>query len=214
MSFDQEFLPREAHDHLARTITLPSPVLERLEREARDERQPAVGRQTGSLLRTLALSLNSTRIAEVGTNIGYSGVWLCAGLREGGRLDTIESDAEIAARGQRNLDEAAPGRAKVHVGAALDVLPRLAAGTYDLLFLDAAKAEYPLYLEHAARLLRPGGIVAADNLLWSGRVWDESAQDADTRGIREYTRRIFSDARFASTLVPVEDGLGVSVLLG
>jgi predicted O-methyltransferase YrrM len=213
MSFDQDFLPPEARAYLARTIPPPHPVLERLERETAAEGQPAIGRQTGSLLRALALGLGATRIAEVGTNVGYSGAWLALGLREGGRLDTIEFDATLAARAQRNLDEAAPRRAQVHVGAALDVLPRLKGGAYDLLFLDAAKAEYPAYLDHAARLLRPGGIVAADNLLWSGRVWDASAEDEDTRGIREYTRRIFGDPRFASTLVPVEDGLGVSVLL-
>src|SRR5439155_24394210 len=101
-------------------------------------------------------------------------------------------------------------KVQVHEGAALDVLPRL-KGPYDLAFLDAVKAEYPRYLDHALPTVRVGGIVAADNLFWQGRVWDAKADDADTRGVREYTRRVLEDERLASALVPSEDGLGVSV---
>lgn len=213
MSFDQSFLPREAAQYLQPLLTPPYPVLLRIEREAEAERQPAVGRQTGGLLRALVRARGATRVLEVGTNLGYSALWLAAGLAPGGEIEGIEIDHALAERARANLREADPKlRATVHEGAALDVLPRLPAASYDLVFLDAVKAEYPQYLDHALRLLRPGGIVAADNLLWSGRVWDDNVQDDDTRGVREYTRRAFSDPRLTSTLVPVEDGLGVSVL--
>lgn len=221
MSFDESLLPKEANDYLERTIRPPFAVLERMEKEIRAEGQPAVGRQTGALLRGLALARGTARVLEVGTNVGYSALWLCAGLAPRGRFEGIEIDPGIAARAKANLREAASeGRAidaHVHVGAALDVLPTLPERSYDLVFLDAVKAEYPQYLDHALRLAKPGAVVAADNMFWRGAVWEPASRghvDADTSGIREYTRRIFSDARLVSTLVPVEDGLGLSIVVG
>lgn len=212
MAHDESLLPREAQRYLADLLPVPHPAFLRVEDAVRREGQPAIGRQTGGLLRGLVASLRARRALEVGTNLGYSALWLCDGMEAGGRVEGIEIDPRLAARAQAALDEAYPGRARVRVGAALDVLGGLPAGAYDLVFLDAVKAEYPAYLDHALRLLRPGGIVAADNLLWHGRVWQAEADDEDTRGVREYTRRVFSDARLVSTLVPVEDGLGVSVV--
>ncbi|HET6403956.1 MAG TPA: O-methyltransferase [Candidatus Thermoplasmatota archaeon] len=213
MSFDESMLPPDAAAYLHRQLAPPFPALERLEREVEAEGQPAVGRQTGSLLRALALSCKAQRVLEVGTNLGYSGLWLCAGLGPQGRFEGIEIDPSLAQRAGANLHEAVGARAQVHQGAALDVLARLPAGQYDLVFLDAVKAEYPRYLDHALRLLRVGGILAADNMFWSGAVWDDAKQDADTRGVREYTRRVLAEPRLATTIVPVEDGLAVSVVL-
>lgn len=216
MSFDQSFLRQDAQDYLARLLPAPpSPVFERIEAEARAESQPAVGRVTGGLLRALVASHGARRVLEIGCNLGYSALWMAHGLPSGGSIDTIEIDARIAERARAHFREAGFGeRVRVLVGPAAQVLPTLPAAQYDLVFLDAMKEEYPLYLDHALRLLRPGGLVVADNVLWSGRVWDERAQDADTRGVREYTRRIFADPRLASTVVPAEDGLAVSVFSG
>lgn len=214
MSHDESFLPPDASAYLARTLTEPFPAMARVEREVVAEGQPAVGRQAGGLLRALVLARRAERVLEVGTNLGYSGLWLCAGLAPGGRFEGIELDDALARRAEANLREAIGARATVHRGAALDVLPRLPDRAFDVVFLDAVKAEYPRYLDHALRLLKPGGVVAADNMFWNGKAWDDRAQDDDTRGVREYTRRVFHDARLASTIVPVEDGLGVSVVVG
>lgn len=214
MSYDESFLPAAVGDYIQRTIPAPYPVMERVEREVEKEGQPAVGRQTGSLLRSLALVRGAERILEVGTNLGYSGLWLCAGLAPRGTFEGIEIDEKLAARAEANLREAIEERAVVHRGAALDVMQDLPASSYDLVFLDAVKAEYPAYLGEALRLLKTGGIVAADNMLWHGNVWDPKARDADTEGVREYTRRIFAEPRLTSTIVPIEDGLGISVLVG
>lgn len=217
MSFDQSFLAPDAADYLARLLPAPEPraVFERIEAEARAEGQPAIGRQTGSLLRTLVAARSARRVLEVGCNLGYSALWMATGLPADGRLETIEYDAELAQRAAGHFRAAGLAeRTEVHVGEALKILPRLPDASYDLMFLDAAKFEYPQYLDHALRLLRPGGLLAADNLLWLGQAWDEKAQDDDTKGVREYTRRVFDDARLVTTLVPVEDGLGLSVLRG
>jgi hypothetical protein len=87
------------------------------------------------------------------------------------------------------------------------VLPRLTDGGYDLAFLDAVKAEYPEYLEHALRLVRPGGVIIADNVLWSGRVADPKVTDPDTEGLRAYARRIAADDRLDSVILTIGDGL-------
>lgn len=212
MSFDESMLPPEASAYIQRHVAAPFPVVERLEREIRAEGQPAVGRQTGSTLRALALAHRATRVLEIGTNVGYSGLWLAAGLGPHGTFEGIEIDPALAQRAGANLHEAIGKRASVHQGAALDILPRLASGAYDLIFLDAVKSEYPKYLDHALRLAKPGAIIAADNMFWSGAAWDEAKQDPDTRGVREYTRRIFAERRLTSTIVPVEDGLAVSIV--
>lgn len=217
MSFDQTFLAKAAQDHLGRTLTLPQPrdVFERIESEAQKEGQPAVGRETGSLLRALVAARGAKSILEVGTNLGYSALWMATALPEGGQVDTLEIDADLAKRARAHFADAKMAdRVKVLEGAALATLPRLLDQSYDLVFLDAVKAEYPQYLDHALRLLRPGGVVCADNLFWLGRAWDEDDTSPDTLGVREYTRRVFEDPRFVSTLVAAEDGLGVSVLRG
>lgn len=212
---DPDFLQPEASRYLRALRPPLSPVMLRLEEEARRERQPAVNPDTGALLRVLVAASGGRRVLEVGTNLGYGALWMAAGLAPGGRLDTIEIDPRLVERARANFREAGVAdRVEVLQGAALDVLPRLPEGAYDLVFLDCVKAEYPAYLEHARRLLRPGGILAADNLLWHGQAWDPEARDEDTQGIRAYTTAVRADGRLATTVVAVGDGLGVSVRLG
>lgn len=215
MSFDQSFLRADAEGFLARTLPAPGPVWEKVERAAAAERQPVVGRVTGGLLRSYVQAHGARRVLEVGTNLGASTLWMASAVGHGGRVDTIEMDAEMARRARGIFDEAGLGaRVRVLEGRALDVLPTLPSGSYDVAFLDAAKSEYPEYLDHAIRCVRGGGLILADNVLWHGRVWDDAHQDDDTRGVREYVRRMFEDDRLVSTIVPAEDGLGVSVVVG
>lgn len=212
MSFEISFLDAQAAAYATRHVRLPyADVMTRMEAEIEREQQPAVGRAVGSLLQTLAAAAGARRVLEVGCNLGYSALWLASGMTPDGTLDTIEMDEAIAARAEANFRDAGIAeRVRVHRGAALDVLPSL-AGPYDVIFLDAAKAEYPRYLEHASRALRPGGIVAADNAFWTGKAWREDVDDADTRGVRALARAAFEDAAWATTLFPAEDGVLVAV---
>ena len=100
-----------------------------------------------------------------------------------------------------------PSRVRAILGRALDVLPRLSDGGYDLVFIDAAKHEYPQYLDHALRLVQPGGVILADNVIWSGKVADPTVTDADTEGLRAFNRRIADDERLDSVILTVGDGL-------
>jgi caffeoyl-CoA O-methyltransferase len=182
-------------------------------REDLEQRGPAiqVSPETGRLLALTVRVAGAARVLEVGTLFGYSGVWMARELPDEGHLDTLElsevhADAAEAWFARAGLAD----RVTVHRGAALDTLASL-EGPYDVVFLDAAKAEYVAYAEHAARLLRMGGTMLADNVIWSGRVGDPAVTDDDTEGIRRFHELIAGDPRWESTVVPVGDGVSVSV---
>jgi predicted O-methyltransferase YrrM len=133
------------------------------------------------------------------------------GLAPDGVLTTIEADPEHQRLAKETYQDAGvASRVRAILGKALDVLPRLADKSYDLMFLDAVKAQYPEYLEHGLRLVRPGGVILADNVLWSGRVADPKVTDADTEGLRLNARRISEDERLDSVILTIGDGLAVS----
>ena len=168
-----------------------------------------VGPGAGAALRFLASVLDARAVVEIGTGTGVSGLWLLRGMRRDGVLTTVDVEPEHqrAAR-QTFADAGVPGsRARLINGAALEVLPRLTDGGYDLVFCDAAKGEYGDYLTEALRLLRPGGVVAFDNMLWHDRVADPSARDPDTVAIRDVGRAVRDDERLVPVLLPVGDGL-------
>jgi predicted O-methyltransferase YrrM len=173
--------------------------------------QIQVSAEEGRLLALLVTATRARRVLEVGTLFGYSGVWMARALGPEGHLDTIEFSPMHAGAAREWFSRAGLGsQVTVHEGPALEVLPRL-AGPYDLAFFDAAKAEYCDYLDHALRVVRPGGLVLADNVFWNGKV-AKASDDPDVRGIRDYNARIASDPRLSSTVIPVGDGLSVSVV--
>lgn len=203
----------DAQAYLDSLVTGESPLMARVRERCEAEGLPAVSALSGRTLRTLAAAARAERVLEVGCLLGYSALWL-ASAAPGPRVETIEYDDAHADAAEANFEDAGVAdRVTVHRGAALDVLPRL-TGPFDLVFLDATKSELPQYVEHARRLLRPGGLLAADNVLWSGRVWDARATDADTRGVREFTRAVLAAPDLESVVLPIGDGLSVSVFTG
>lgn len=168
---------------------------------------------TGSALRLLAGALGARTVCEIGTGAGVSGLWLLDGMSSDGVLTTI--DVEPAhQRAARNAYAAAgyvQHRARVITGEALAVLPRLADGGYDLVFVDADKAQYPAYVEQALRLLRVGGVLAIDNMLWHDRVADPAVRDPTTTILRDLGKELREDSRLAATLLPIGDGLLAAV---
>jgi len=173
----------------------------------------AISPDAGRLLQLLIAAIGARRILEVGTLGGYSAIWMARALPPDGRLLTLEREPAHAAFARRFLQRAGlDDRVTVRVGAALELLPALDGEAFDLVFLDADKAPLPTYLEWALRLLRPGGIVVADNALRGGRVLDAAATDPDTEGVREFNRRLAADPRLTSILVPTHDGVAIGVL--
>jgi predicted O-methyltransferase YrrM len=206
----------EATDRYLRARYWQEDDLLRALREDLERRGPAiqVSPETGRLLALLVRSTGAVRVLEVGTLFGYSGVWMARELPGDGHLDTLElSDVHAGAAEAWFAEAGLADRVTVHRGAALDTLARL-EGHYDVVFLDAAKAEYVAYAEYAARLLRHGGTMLADNVIWSGRVGDPAVIDDDTEGLRRFHELITGDPRWDSTVVPVGDGVSISVRSG
>jgi predicted O-methyltransferase YrrM len=172
----------------------------------------AIGSGGGAALRFLASVIEARAVVEVGTGAGVSGLWLLRGMRADGVLTTIDIEAEHQRLARETFNEAGvpAQRARTIAGAALEVLPRLTDGHYDLVFCDGDKTEYAAYLKEALRLLRPGGIVAFDNALWHDRVADLSQRDEDTTVIRDLGKEILGNDSLVPVLLPVGDGLLVA----
>jgi predicted O-methyltransferase YrrM len=172
----------------------------------------AIGSGGGAALRFLSSVLEARAVVEVGTGAGVSGLWLLRGMRTDGVLTTIDIEAEHQRLARETFNDAGipVQRARTIAGAALDVLPRLTDGHYDLVFCDGDKAEYAAYLKEALRLLRPGGLVAFDNALWHDRVADPSQRDEDTTVIRDLGKEIIGNDSLVPVLLPVGDGLLVA----
>ena len=168
-----------------------------------------VGPGAGAALRFVASLLQARNVVEVGTGCGVSGVWMLRGMRPDGVLTSVDIEAEHQRLARQAFGEAgfAPQRARLISGAALEVLPRLTDGHYDLVFCDGDKQEYSQYLEQARRLLRAGGVVAFDNALWHDRVADSSVRDASTTAIRETVEAVRDAEDLVPVLLPVGDGL-------
>lgn len=178
---------------------------------------PVVGPDTGAALAALAAAAGArrgrpARALEVGTLFGYSALWVLRGLPADGRVVTVEREEDYARRAEENAREAGAGdRVEVRRGLALDVLPDL-EGPFDVVFLDAAKEEYPAYLDHALEVASPGAVVAADNAFWQGNVWDPEVGDEATEAVRTFNDRLREDDRLQPTFLPLGDGLAAAVV--
>ncbi|MFX4285575.1 O-methyltransferase [Janibacter sp. G349] len=172
-----------------------------------------IGTGGGAALRLLAAASGARHVVEVGTGAGTSGLWLLAGMPADGVLTTIEIEPEHALRAKRSFAAAgiAPQRTRVITGRAVDVLPRMNDSSYDLVHIDADKEGYPQYVEHAIRLLRPGGVLAMDNMLWHDKVADPAARDATTVLLRDLGKQLRDDERLVMSLLPVGDGMIAAV---
>ena len=168
-----------------------------------------IGSGGGAALRFLTSVIDARAVVEVGTGTGVSGLWLLRGMRTDGVLTTVDIEAEHQRLARQTFTDAgiASNRVRTISGAALDVLPRLTDGHYDMVFCDGDKREYADYLTEALRLLRPGGVVAFDNALWHDRVADPAQRDEETVSIRELGRSVAENDGLVPVLLPVGDGL-------
>lgn len=195
-------------------------VLSELRAEMQRREMPpiAVSAEEGKLLHVLVAAIGARRVLEIGTLGGYSAIWMARALPADGRLLTLELEemhAEVARTFVRRagLD----GVIEVRVGPALESLAALgqqATPPFDVCFIDADKQSYPKYLDHALRLVRPGGLILGDNTFLSGRILDRSDPTDSAAAMREFNQRIASDSRLASVIVPIRDGLSISVVCG
>lgn len=167
----------------------------------------------GKLMEFIARMIQPANILELGAFTGYSAICLARGLKEGGHMDSLELNDELEdlilqAHEKAGLSE----KITLHIGDAKETLLRLKAEgrMYDLVFIDANKREYPAYYELVFDMVRPGGYILADNVLWDGKVYQENVpQDAQTQGILKFNRMVKEDPRVENVIIPLRDGLNL-----
>jgi predicted O-methyltransferase YrrM len=204
-------------DYLAALFAPEDATLLALREEADRSGLPpiAISPDEGRLLQVLLRAVGARRVLEVGTLGGYSAIWMARALPPDGSVLTLEIEPSHAEFARRHLARAGVAdRVEVRVGRALDLLPALDGERFDAVFLDADKEPLPTYFDWALRLLRPGGLLIADNALWGGRVLDERVDDDATRAVREFNRRLATDPRVTGIVVPTHDGVGIGVVGG
>jgi caffeoyl-CoA O-methyltransferase len=204
-----------AGDYIAGLFSAEDELLAALREEADRTGLPpiSISADEGRLLQVLLTAIGARRVLEVGTLGGYSAICMARALPPGGRVLTVEIEEKHAEFARRYIQRAElADRIDVRVGRALEVLPALDGERFDAVFLDADKEPLPTYFEWALRLVRPGGLIIADNALWGGRVYDGDESDERTRGVREFNRRMSTDPRVLGIIVPTHDGVAVAVV--
>ena len=167
------------------------------------------GPTLGALLRHIILMLRPQRVLEIGTFSGYSTLWMAAALPDGGRIDTIEVNDEMEDLIREGFDRAGVAeRIRLVIGDALDILPTLTE-TYDLVYIDANKRDYVAYYQSVIDLVRPGGWILADNVLWDGQVVDGDPRSQQTRSIMAFNDLVAGDSRVENFILPLRDGLNI-----
>ncbi len=168
------------------------------------------GAVQGRLLTILAEISNARKVLEIGTFTGYSATCLAYGLPEDGHIDTLEINDELEDLIREGWSRAGvEGKITLHIGDARKTIATL-EGPYDLVYIDANKREYSDYYDLVFDLVRPGGLILADDVLWDGKLWqDPLPQDKQTLGIAAFNDKVMADPRVESVLLPIRDGLNV-----
>ena len=217
MARDQVGIPPDVYAYLLRYGVHEPPVLARLreETDAHPRRQMQIGPEQGQLLRLLVELVGAKRCLEIGTFTGYSSLAVALALPADGSIVCCDVSEEFTSIARRYWAEAGvTGKVDLRIGPAVDTLDALvaggASGTFDLAFIDADKGSYPTYWERCVRLVRPGGLICIDNVLWSGAVADPSDQSPDTNAIRAVNERVHGDDRVTAVTLPIADGMTIA----
>lgn len=167
------------------------------------------GHLQGRLLKMLTQLCDPQLVVELGTFAGYSALCIAEGLSNGAKIVTIEADDELEDFIKRQLESSEHGKkVELRIGKALDICGEFADESVDMMFIDANKREYPAYLHEAMRMLRCGGLIIADNTLWSGHVCDPAYEkDPQTKGVKEFNDMAFRMEGFETVILPFRDGI-------
>lgn len=204
-----EFFPEALQEYCEAHSTPEKEVLKELNRKTHlDVLMPRMlsGHHQGAFLQMLSHMAQPKQILEIGTYTGYSAICLAQGLKEGGTLHTIDINEELEDLTKEFFQKAGiQDKVKQYVGNALEIIPEIDE-TFDLVFIDADKVNYSNYYDLVLPKLKPGGIILADNVLWSGKVV-EDASDKSTDAIKAFNKKVAEDDRVENVLVPIRDGV-------
>lgn len=207
-----DLVPTEIEEYAAAYSTTESDVCKLIREETyrtQDCPQMVVGPLEGAFLKVMALAVGARRVLEIGTFTGYSALAMAEALPDDGTVLTCEIDPDSAAFARRYWDKSPHGK-KIHVrvSPALETLAAL-KGPFDLIFIDADKANYVNYYRRAKDLIAPTGVILIDNVLWSGRVLNRDNPDPSTAAIQELNRVVASDPHVTAALLTLRDGVFV-----
>jgi caffeoyl-CoA O-methyltransferase len=208
------FLDEKIEEYALRHTTGEPDVLKKLSRETQAKilfPRMLSGHLQGRLLSMISHMVKPGRILEIGTYTGYSCICLAEGLQKNGLIHTIEINEELERMIRRYFKEAGISKkVNLHLGSALEVIPSIKE-TFDLVFIDADKENYSRYYDLVFPKLRKGGFIIADNVLWSGKVLEKAEkQDADTKALVAFGKKVQEDRRVENLLLPVRDGLMIA----
>ena len=197
------------------------PVLQEMERQAKERDIPIVGPAVGRLFYQYAKLINAKSVFEMGSAIGYSTIWWAKAVGEGGKVHYTDGSRKNADEARRYFELAGVAhRIEVHIGDALELLSERKE-QFDILFCDVDKHDYPRVFNMAAPRVRKGGLFVTDNTLWSGRVayaagnpeMSKPEPDRYTDGVVEFNRRLYSSQDWFTTIIPLRDGVAVAMRL-
>ena len=209
------FLSRTLEEYIAQHSQKEPQILTELTRETHLKvMRPRMitGHHQGRVLSLLSKLVSPKTILEIGTYTGYSALCLAEGLQKEGRLHTIDSNEELSEIQKKYFKKSGyDDQINSYVGDALDIIPELDE-TFDLVFIDAEKTSYDDYFEAAIMKTRKGGIILSDNVLWSGKVVEKpvAASDKATQALLAYNKKLNTDPRVETVLLPIRDGLTLS----
>ena len=210
-----QIVPDLIERYLGGLNRLADPVLAEIARYGAEHDLPLIDAEVGGLLRVVTTAIGARRALEIGTAVGYSGIWLAGALPADGMLLTLEIDPDRAREARDNFVRAGlADRTSVIVGDAERMIAKV-SGPFDLVFQDGAKRLYSPLLDRIVSLLRPGGLLVTDNVLWDGKVVPGfapvAADDDNTRAIAEYNDRLATHPQLSTATVPLRDGVSISV---
>jgi predicted O-methyltransferase YrrM len=203
---------QEINEYLRQVIPERHPVLKEMEVYAVDNGFPIIGPLVGRFLYQMTLVTKAKRILELGSGFGYSAFWFSLAARSKGRIIMTDGDRNNKRLAFRYFKEAGlQSQFDFRVGDALRTAKKV-DGPFDIILNDIDKQDYPSTIDLAASRLKKGGLFITDNLIWDGKV-TETKQDKTTRAIVEFTRMLYGDSRFFTTIMPIRDGISISVRL-
>ncbi|TXG38744.1 O-methyltransferase [Seonamhaeicola maritimus] len=208
------FIPETLDNYVVAHSEDEPKLLQQLTRETYQKiLQPRMlsGHYQGRVLSIISKLANPKNILEIGTYTGYSALCLAEGIQTSGELHTIDINEELVNFQRMYFDKSAYGNQIIqHLGNALEIIPKLDK-TFDLIFIDADKENYPNYFKVIIDKLKPGGIILSDNVLWSGKVLEDlKPDDMDTKALIEYNKLLKDDPRIETVILPIRDGLTIS----
>jgi predicted O-methyltransferase YrrM len=208
-----ELISPQVSQYLDSLVPPREPEMQAMEAIAAKTNFPIIGPASGYLCYLVARMLGAKRVFEMGSGYGYSTAWFAKAVKEngGGEVFHVVWDAELSQRARKHLSALGlEGMVNYRVGEAVQTL-RESEGPFDVIFNDIDKEGYPASLSVIEEKLRPGGALIIDNMLWHGRIFDPADKSPATEGVREFTRRITRDPKWAAGLLPVRDGLIVAL---